>query len=295
MKFRNTNLGILLRRWIARWMFYPVYLLQYVLIYIKLFFVYNKKPLVIVLTIGKVGSSSVYYSIKKQITRRIFHIHYISENGIEKSWTEHKSSSRNSVPLHLITSRILHKLLNKVDQKFYVITVFREPIQRKISSFFQNLDQYKKQITLNGLSFDSTKVENVLSDSYFLEKLKEEDDWIKNELKSTFNFEVYDNNQIETNGYIIERKKSKNLLVFKMETLNDYFSTAMNDFFKMNLDISINKHNDGDIKYYSAFYKKFKNDFGLKNATLDEICNTTYFNSFYYNIKSEIYLKWKKK
>ena len=154
MNFRNTSSGILIRRWIARWLFYPVYILQYGIIYNKLFFVNKKQPLVIILTIGKVGSSSVYYSLKEQFTRRIFHIHYISEEGIKTSLSEHKTSSRKSVPLHLITSKILSELLKKINHKTYIITVFREPVQRKLSSFFQNLDQFKNEVDLKGLNFD---------------------------------------------------------------------------------------------------------------------------------------------
>ena len=99
MNFRNTNTGILMRRWIAKWLFYPVYILQYLVIFFRLFVTNKSKPLVIVLTFGKVGSSSIYYSLKKQLTNRIFHIHYISDKGIDASWKKHKTSSRKSVPL----------------------------------------------------------------------------------------------------------------------------------------------------------------------------------------------------
>ena len=278
MNFRNTNSGILLRRWIARWFFWPVYLFQYVDIYTKLFLANKKQPLIIVLTIGKVGSSSVYYSLKEQVTKRI---HYLSENGIKTSWAEHKLSSRKSVPLHLITSLILSKLLKKTDHKYYIITVFREPIQRKISSFFQNLDKYKEGITLEGLSFDSNKVEQILNDSYFLNNSNEEDLWINNELINPFGFLVYQKSEIQKNDFLIEKTENVELLILKMENLNKSFSKSASTFLNLDKTIVLKTYNDGAEKYYKKEYKKFKVNFKLERETLKVLCETNYFSTFY--------------
>ncbi|WP_147267048.1 putative capsular polysaccharide synthesis family protein [Winogradskyella sp. KYW1333] len=294
MNFRNTNTGILLRRWMAKWLFYPVYVLQYLVIYYRLFVTNTSKPLVIVLTIGKVGSSSIYYSLKQQLTNRIFHIHYLSDKGIETSWKKHKTSSRKSVPLHLITSKILSKLLKKVNYKTYIITVFREPVQRKLSSFFQNLDQFKNEVDLKGLNFDETKIKAVLNDDYINSIINEEDQWINQELKSTFNFNVYNMEDILKDHFIIERLNNFELLALKMESLNSCFIQAISQFFNTKEDIVLETFNDGGEKYYNQSYKEFKDSFKLEAATLDRICNTTYFRTFYSDEETKVRKKWVK-
>ncbi|RCT55360.1 hypothetical protein DUZ96_03455 [Winogradskyella sp. KYW1333] len=278
----------------AKWLFYPVYVLQYLVIYYRLFVTNTSKPLVIVLTIGKVGSSSIYYSLKQQLTNRIFHIHYLSDKGIETSWKKHKTSSRKSVPLHLITSKILSKLLKKVNYKTYIITVFREPVQRKLSSFFQNLDQFKNEVDLKGLNFDETKIKAVLNDDYINSIINEEDQWINQELKSTFNFNVYNMEDILKDHFIIERLNNFELLALKMESLNSCFIQAISQFFNTKEDIVLETFNDGGEKYYNQSYKEFKDSFKLEAATLDRICNTTYFRTFYSDEETKVRKKWVK-
>ena len=294
MNFRNTNSGILLRRWIARWFFWVIYIFQYFIIYAKLFFVNKEQPLVIVLTIGKVGSSSVYYNLKEQVTSRIFHIHYLSSNGIKASWEEHKLSSRKSVPLHLITCLILNKLLKKTNHKTYIITVFREPLKRKISSFFQNLDKYKEEISLKGLSFDPNKVGKILNDRYFLTNSNEEDIWIKNELINTFGFFVYQQSEIQKNDFVIEKKENSELLILKMENLNTSFSKAASKFLNLDKAIILKTYNDGEEKFYKKEYKKFNENFKIEEETLKTLCNTNYFTTFYSELESKNLKKWKK-
>ncbi|WP_157957205.1 putative capsular polysaccharide synthesis family protein [Winogradskyella tangerina] len=295
MHFRNTNTGILLRRWIARWLFYPVYLVEYISVYYKLFIKSKSQPLFIVLTIGKVGSSSVYYSIKEQLTSRVFHIHYISEEGIKSSWEQHKNSSRKSVPLHLITSKILNRLFKKVDEDIYFITVFREPLQRKLSSFFQNLDQFKNEVDLKGLQFDVNKASQVLNNDYFNSIIDEEDKWIEQELIGPHGFSIYHKNEIEKNNYVVERKENLNLLILKMETLNDSWDEAISKLYNNQDSIELITVNDGGEKYYNKAYKAIKNTIKLDKQILENLYGTRYFKTFYEDQKSELIETWIKR
>lgn len=289
---RYSYPGIIFRRWAAKRLFFLVYLFQNLYIEYKLFWINDKKPLVVILTIGKVGSSSVYFSIKKQFTSRIFHIHYISEKGVEESWSEHKNSHRDSVPLHLINSRILQRKLKKYKGKVYIITVVREPIQRKISSFFQNLDKFR---TLSGLRIENTdKFFKVVNDGYIKNLWNEEDNWIKNELVETFNFEVYQTSEVKTKGFIIEKSINSHLLLLKMETLDIHFSKAVKIFFETEKNISLIPYNEGGAKYYSEAYNEFKKKFSLEKSTVDLICNTKYFKSFYQNQYEQVLQKYLK-
>ena len=283
MKFKNTNTGVLIRRWAARWLHFPVFWIQKIIINYKLFFADKNQPLIIILTIGKVGSSSLYYSLKEQFSKRIFHIHYISSEGINRAWYEHKTSTRKSVPLHLIKSRILQKKLDNINEKIYFITIFREPVSRKISSFFQNLDQIQNLIDMKNLKFDSEKIYDVLNDDYFINKVSEEDNWIKNELIENLNFKVYDNNNLKKNGFLIEDKKFSKLLILKMENLNQYFGPALKDFFITNKKFKLKNYNKGESKFYSSEYSHFKEQLELKKSTLLKVYETKYYKTFYQN------------
>ena len=185
MKFRNSKYGIIIRRNLSKWFFWPIYYFQKIYLNTKLF-IYKDKPMIIILTIGKVASSSLYFTLKDNLNSNIFHLHFISNSGIKKSWISHLSSKRKSIPLHLINSKILEKKISKYKGHLNIITIFREPVERKISAFFQNIGQYYNQIDNKEL-----KIEDKLNDNFFMEHFNEEDNWIYEELIKKFGFKVY--------------------------------------------------------------------------------------------------------
>lgn len=89
---------------------------------------------VLVLTMAKVGSSSVYYSIKQSSKIPVFHIHGLNEEeeleGIDTCLKSGVYPGRRS-PVFLINEEIIAK-----ENPFRVISLFRNPIERNISAFF---------------------------------------------------------------------------------------------------------------------------------------------------------------
>ena len=65
-------------------------------------------PLIIILTPGKVGSSSVYKSLKREY-KSVFHLHNFTVKSVERSISYNLNSNRKYAPLHLIVSKYLLK------------------------------------------------------------------------------------------------------------------------------------------------------------------------------------------
>lgn len=96
---------------------------------------------ILVFQMGKVGSSSVFESLKYLgLKNPIFHIHYLSPSGIEHV----ERSNSGQTPRHILESRYLRNVLEKghPGQKWKIVSLVREPITRNISAFFQNIDQW---------------------------------------------------------------------------------------------------------------------------------------------------------
>jgi len=117
---------------------------------------------VLILTMGKVGSSSVYHSLKEQLNVPVFHLHKFSAEGIKKSKKLHLQSHRRSIPLHLIISEELHKLISPRMINLKIITLIREPVSHTVSSFFQNTERYGEAVEGKNLEVDVTKAMSVL-------------------------------------------------------------------------------------------------------------------------------------
>jgi len=269
---------IKLRRLIARYLsdfVYLVYSFRFKLLNLK------EKPPVIILTPGKVGSSSVYYTLKKNLTENsIFHIHYLSEDGIKKSKINHLKSDRKSLPLHLMVSELLYKKLKSYNGKIKIITIIREPISRSLSSFFQNINFYKKTIENDNLTVNETIALKIIQKD-IINSVKSIDQWLLSELLNNFDVDIYSQEFPKENRYVIFKNTNIELLLLKMEDMNDVFNKSTKDFFRKTNGIILEKHNVGEAKYYSDQYIKIKRNIKLDDTILTNIISSNYFNHFY--------------
>lgn len=92
------------------------------------------QPPVLIFTMAKVGSLSVYHSLKKAGISSIFHIHTLNEQEVEKGVKQCLDTgiypgSRSPVFL-------LNKAMRDCTSKVKVVSIFRNPVERNISAFF---------------------------------------------------------------------------------------------------------------------------------------------------------------
>ena len=90
---------------------------------------------------GKVGSTSIYNSLKKDkyISGNIYHIHRLNHNSIEKIKINYVKK-KLKVPGHIKTSEYVLDNIIKECKNAKIITTIREPISRNISAYFQNFE-----------------------------------------------------------------------------------------------------------------------------------------------------------
>jgi hypothetical protein len=289
---KSKKIKIKIRRFIARWFYVPA-LLYFRIKY--LFISLDKNPPIIILTSGKVGSSSIYDTLKKIKYFTVVHLHHISLNGINKSKRLHLESDRKSLPLHLIISSIFQKKLKKYKGAIHIICLVREPISREISSFFQNSEFYKKAIENSTLSIDTSKAISLINSVFEKDICKKLELWFSTEIESEFGFDIFKKKIDDELGYLVltnEAQKTK-LLLMKMESMDKYFSEAIAHFLPdQSTLIKLEKSNVGKGKYYSKEYSEIKEKLKLDGIILKEITGSKYFEHFYANKKEEIFKKW---
>lgn len=93
----------------------------------------NQSP-VLIFTMAKVGSLSVYHSLKKAGVSPIFHIHTLNEEEIKAGDT--RCFENGVYPNSRSPVFILNKALQQSTTKIKIISLFRNPIERNISAFF---------------------------------------------------------------------------------------------------------------------------------------------------------------
>lgn len=229
---------------------------------------------------GKVGSKSIMNTLGE----KGMHFHTLTSLY---GWDELDSN---------LISYYQQKLKHK---KIKIITSVREPIARDLSGFFQGSDldlwpfsamnnhlifwygDYHK----NGARLDAEELkqrmpgwEGNLNDTFckaariICEKKLDEFTWFDYEIKQLFDIDIYQYPFDKKKGYSIIKKNNVEILVLKMEQLA-YLEKVISDF-AGNMEIHLNKVNEGQNKLYSYTYKELKNTICL---------NRDYFDYYYDN------------
>jgi hypothetical protein len=283
---RISILKVKVRRFIARYLSLLVRLVFYII-----FKTYNfkKKPPIIILTPGKVGSSSVYYTLKNNMKdNHVFHIHQLSDLGINNSINTHLNSDRKSLPLHLIISNLLNKKLKDYNGEVSFVTLIREPTSRAISDIFQNIDLYAREFENSNLKINELKLLDKVSQN-ITESLKYMDNWINLELKTNLDINVYDEVFSTNIGFKIFNNNNRiKLLLIRMEDLNSSFENATIKYFNKTKGIKLEDYNIGEEKYYSGQYKSLKSKIKFGNAIIDKILSSKYVIHFYGDYTNKI-------
>lgn len=244
---------------------------------------------ILIFQMGKVGSSSVYQSLKNAgIPNTIFHVHQLSDKGIgeKENWLKH----HNALAPHWVTEDLLYmkKIKNMVEvnrSKFQwkIITMTRDPVGVKLSAFFENIKVYGRSVfdppdkinvekTIDYLMCNVFNKSNVKED-YFL-------NWFDRELKTVFGIDVYTVPYNFAQGYSIISKENVSVLVIRIEDMKRSFQQAMSDFLNIT-DIKLEKDNTAEKKSYRNEYQSVLENFKLAGETFDLIYSTRYARHFY--------------
>lgn len=170
--------------------------------------------------------------------------------------------------------------------QIYIIDSYRNPIERKIASFFQNLHTHipdYRQYELKNL------VETF--NNQFLANLEEYHSI--DEIMTHFNLPLFETFDFEKK-YNLLVYKNINFIKLRFNDINDW-STILENIF--NIPITLKNDNMSELKYYATMYNNFKNIYYVPNEyyTL-QLPADKYFKI--YNTEEEqkkYYEKWNEK
>jgi hypothetical protein len=259
---------------------------------------FNFNPPIIVYQMGKVGSKTIYMSLKNaHLPNPIYHVHFLSHDGIRNA-EEYILSKKSVVPSHIRRGKILRKKIDKTkDAQWKIITLVREPVIRDISSLFENLELlYPDLIDENGDMKKSDAIE-------FLQKrLMNYDEstsytckWFDREIKSVFSIDVYAYPFNHHDGFTIIHDKGVEVLVLRLEDLDKSFNNALIKFLDLESPIKMLKSNVGENKKYAVAYRHVLENITLPKSVCAKIYSSKYARHFYSeNMRNQFIQKWSK-
>ena len=250
----------------------------------------RSQDLILIHTIGKVGSSSVYQSVADAFpeNRSIFHIHSLNQDRNKEQELYYRSSKRGSVPLHLIISRIISDRLSSYKGQILVITLIREPISRELSSVYQDYFNFSddKNISADWMrNVIKKKVQEMATEL-------PEEKWFKSELLEVFGVDVFKQKFDVAKGYFNLKDGNVVFALIRLEDLNDKFADMMLEMFGKQ-GVKLVRENDSSDKFYDAHYKEEMNELRIDSSTFDRIIGQRFVTHFYSDKLNQLSKKWK--
>ena len=226
----------------------------------------------LVYTLGKVGSSTIYATLKKKLPGvPVHHVHYLSEKFLSDLLPKSDAYFRKHIALG---RSILAHLDKHKEKRIKIITLVREPVARDVSALFQTW-----RGRFGDVPFDSK------SNAELITHLKERKfqhtlTWFDEEFKEWTGVDIYSLPFDMQRGYSIHRTERFDMLVMKLEQLNECFAPAMREFIGLELS-RLELANIGEEKLSREKYKSLAAEIRFAPEELDHVYGSRYMRHFF--------------
>jgi len=263
----------------------------------------GKTPL-LVYQMGKVGSMSVYHSLRKALLNTaVYHIHVLTKEGIRLEEDAYFRKSRKffhkPAKPGLFQSHYLNKQLsrNKQSTRWKVITLVRDPIARNVSGLFQTIERWIPDFydRYSRKAIDTDELAEIFLHNYHGKRDPYElpFHWFSAELQPVFGIDVLSSEFPKSGGYKIYKSEGVELLLIKLEYLNQCFPAAIKEF--LGFDIPMTSANVAADKSYYPLYQEFIRALKLPDAYIEQQYSCAYVQHFYSESEIDTFIKkWRK-
>lgn len=253
---------------------------------------------IVVYQMGKVGSSTIKKSLHSlDVGRPVYHVHFLTQSLIDFYEGKRKKlfgTDRVSDLKHIWQYQYLSKQLAKggLSDKWKVVTLVREPISRNLSAFLETVDveatddgRYRlKADTKSAYEFDVTVgLEDVEQLVQIFLKEFEHDVPLKffdEQIKTVLGIDVFESEFPKDKGYKIYEGETAELLVLKLEKLEECVGDAFREFLGAE-DFTLQNTNVASKKVYAPIYKELKEKIVLPHEYIDTMYDSRFMQYFY--------------
>jgi len=239
---------------------------------------FDANPPVLVYQMGKVGSTTICRSLRQaNVQHPIYHVHFLSQDGIKSAEAYARSLNNSHVPYHLRFSKALSKKIAQAQAQWKIITLVREPIGWEVSNFFQNVARYYPDLIERGQVNQQAalaRLTKTIAD--YDESSSYVSTWFDRELKVVFGVDVYAHPFDRQRGFSIIREANVSVLILRLEDLNHNFSQAVTTFLELDKPIEMFRSNVAQEKGHAQ-----ENQFVLENLRIPEaVCARIYASRY---------------
>lgn len=235
---------------------------------------------IIVYQMGKVGSTSVFMSLKRmELGVPLYQMHFMNDLDKMEAVSQTRHESEAAQRLLGNARRVRQEMADKPKQKWNLITLTRAPVPRLISVFFQGIENDIPNAA-ERYQAGTLSLQEVLD--YFTGQFREgwAEEWFDSQLRDPFGLDVYAVPFDTARGYQIYRHGTIGLLLMRLEDLNRVAPDAMREFLGLE-DFQLVQRNVAEDKTVGTLYRDFRKALRLSPEYVREMHSSRYARQFY--------------
>jgi hypothetical protein len=239
--------------------------------------------LLVVHQMGRAGSMTTVNTLRDAgISVPIYHTHWLNPVSVAERLDWLKGVPEKRYPLNARVARLLAEEIQKngtTHRSWKLVTIFREPVGRNVSTFFLAIDNFFddffKRYERGEISLD--QVRDTFLNTFRQDRVLE---WFDKEIGEVFGIDVYERDFPHDAGYQIFRQGNVELLLIKLERLNDCFQAAFEDFLGTKIpNLSLTHITEKDPTY--SMYREFLQQVVMPSDYLEQMYSSRFARHFY--------------
>lgn len=251
----------------------------------EIYSIYTSKEHTLIYTAGKVGSSSIYLSLKPHLKHKVYFAHRLLQNNIDK-YRKHFIDFSKQPPFQKMGFLLLNNVINK-NKPIKIITAVRSPIDRTVSAFFQNYNMYAKHKT-----FDEKHICKCIEEFFPIEFTV---NWWADEFIKSTKIDIYNEGFNKQKKHQTYQQANIEALVFRADLPDVKKEKIIQEFLSLP-HFKIERHNITSSKQTAAIYSAVKKSGYFSDAYIEKMLNVKSTRAFFNSTEIEAMKeKWSKK
>lgn len=242
---------------------------------------------VIIYQMGKVGSTSIHNSLEEaSLPLPIYKVHFLSDEGMAHAVEFHQKTLKipwENTP-HIQTSEFLReKIQTDPGSQWKVITLVRDPVMREVSEFFQYVHSMYPELLDEVGNIEKERAIKLLQTRlmFYNPEKNYTCRWFDMEIKGMFGLDVFAHPFDTEKGYAILQHGNVELLILRLEDLNENFGEAVSQFLALASPIELIRSNVRAEQKRGSTYEQVRQELTLRESVCRKIYSSKYAQHFY--------------
>lgn len=238
---------------------------------------------ILIWQMGKVGSTSIGDALRS-INVTSTQLHVIDSERLDNIVREHNERGF-AVPDHISDALRLQALIKNSSEKFRIISLVRDPIERNLSALFESWEVYPP-------SYSQAEGPSALAEWFVMNFDYSVLNWFDHEIINSTRINIY-NTPFDHNSkkLLIETDRIK-IMVLRKEDSQIQKKKNLEDFLDIP-EINIGYSNISDLKNRSALWNTMRTSAKVSSILLDNVYKSRMVRHFYTDYEIEkLRMKW---